>query len=71
MLQVAAGVAIGLPVTFWAGRLLQSTLFEVSGYDAVVLTGGILVLVASATIAELIPARRAAAMDPAQALRVE
>jgi ABC-type lipoprotein release transport system permease subunit len=58
-------------VTFWAGRLLQSTLFEVSGYDAVVLTGGILVLVASATIAALIPARRAAAMDPAQALRVE
>jgi predicted permease len=71
MLQVAAGVAIGLPVTFWAGRLLQSTLFEVSGYDAFVLTGGILVLVASAAIAALIPARRAAAMDPARALRVE
>ena len=71
LLQVAAGVAVGLPLTYWAGRLLESTLFGVSGQDARVIGAGIVLMVAAATLAAVIPARRAAAMDPARALRVE
>ena len=69
--QVAIGVAVGVPATVWAGRLLQSQLFGVSGHEPAVLVGGVIVLVLSATIAALIPALRAAAMDPARTLRIE
>jgi macrolide transport system ATP-binding/permease protein len=69
--QVAIGVAVGVPATVWAGRLLQSQLFGVSGHEPAVLVGGVIVLVLSATIAALIPAQRAAAMDPARALRID
>ena len=71
LVQVAAGVAIGLPLTYLAGRLLQSTLFGVSGHDVRIAGAGVILLVAAAAVAALIPARRAAVMDPARALRVE
>ena len=69
--QVAVGIAIGLPAAFAAGRLLESQLFGVSGHDARALAGGTAVLVVSALLAALIPARRAATMDPVKALRGE
>ena len=71
LLQSAIGLAIGIPVALAAGRLLAHRLFHVSGYDPVVLCGASCVLAACALFAAVIPARRAARLDPMQALRVE
>ena len=71
LVQLAIGVAIGLPAAFVAGRLLQARLFGVSAHDPLVLTAGLTLLAASAIIAALLPARRAASMDPVRALRLE
>ena len=71
LMQVAIGVAIGVPAVFLAARLLRSTLFGVSEHDPVVLATALGVLGPSAVAAALIPARRAATMDPVKALRVE
>jgi macrolide transport system ATP-binding/permease protein len=70
-LQLAVGVALGLPAAFAAGRLLESTLFGVSARDPLVLGAGLAVLGLAALIAAVIPARRAAAMDPVRALRLD
>jgi macrolide transport system ATP-binding/permease protein len=71
LVQLAIGVAIGLPAAFIAGRLLQARLFGVSAHDPLVLTAGLTLLAASAIVAALLPARRAASMDPVRALRLE
>jgi macrolide transport system ATP-binding/permease protein len=69
--QLAIGLAIGLPATLAAGRLLQSQLFAVSPSDPVVLLGACGVLSVAAALAALVPARRAASLDPVKALRVQ
>jgi macrolide transport system ATP-binding/permease protein len=69
--QLGIGLAIGVPGALAAGRLLQSQLYEVSGADARVLIGGLIVLALSGIAAALIPARRAASLDPISALRNE
>ena len=71
LVPVVAGVAIGLPVAFIAGRFLQAQLFGVTGHDPLVLGAGVALLAVSAGIAALLPAGRAAAMDPVRALRIE
>lgn len=50
---------------------MRSLLFEVSPGDPVVLVGAALVLLVVALAASYVPARRAAAIDPAEALRAE
>jgi putative ABC transport system permease protein len=66
-----AGCAIGLLGAAAASRLLQSLLFGVSPFDPLVLTlAGIFVLLL-ALAASLLPARRAASVDPMQALRMD
>ena len=69
--HLAIGLAMGLPAAFAAGRLLQSVLFGVSGHDPGVLAAAVAMLVCSATVAALLPARRAASIDPVRALRSE
>jgi predicted permease len=71
LMQVVIGIAIGVPAVFAAARLLRSTLFGVSEYDPAILATALGVLGLSAVVAALIPARRAATMDPVKALRVE
>jgi macrolide transport system ATP-binding/permease protein len=71
LVQLAIGVAIGLPGAFVAGRLLQTTLFGVSGHDPGVLLAALAVLALSSLVAALLPAQRAATMDPVRALRME
>jgi predicted permease len=71
LLQLAIGIAIGLPAAVVAGRLLQSNLFGVSAHDPVSLALAIASLGAAAIFAAIIPARRAAGMDPVRALRLE
>ena len=69
--QLAVGILLGLPAAFVAGRLLQSTLFGVSGRDPLVLGAGLAILVVATAAAALVPARLASTMDPVRALRVE
>jgi predicted permease len=71
VVQVAAGGALGLPAALLAGRFLETRLFGVSPYDPIALAAGVVLLGLSAAIAALLPAGRAARMDPVKALRVE
>lgn len=71
LVQVAGGVAIGLPAAFIAGRFLQARLFGVAAHDPLVISAGLALLALSAGVAALLPAGRAARMDPVRALRIE
>jgi putative ABC transport system permease protein len=66
-----AGCGLGLMGAAAASRLLDSLLFEVSPFDPLVLTVSAVLVVLLALAASLIPAQRAAAIDPMQALRAE
>jgi len=68
---VAAGVAVGLVAAVAAARLLGDALFGVSTHDAGVLTIVTAVLLGTAFVANGVPARRAARIDPMTALREE
>jgi ABC-type antimicrobial peptide transport system permease subunit len=70
-LQTVLGLAIGIPVALLCVRFVKTQLFEVTNADATVMAGAILTLAVAACIAGLIPARRAASIDPARALRME
>jgi putative ABC transport system permease protein len=69
--QVGIGLLIGTAAMFLVGRAMASQLFGVKAYDPVVLSVTVLVLVASAFVAAVIPARRAAGVQPMSALRSE
>ena len=71
MLQAGIGLAIGVPVALLCVRYVQSQLYSVAGHDIGVLALAIATLSASAFAAGLIPARRAASIDPVKALRTE
>jgi len=66
-----AGCAVGLLGAAAASRLLQSFLFGVSPFDPLVLAVAGVVVVMLALAASLLPARRAASIDPMIALRAE
>jgi ABC-type antimicrobial peptide transport system permease subunit len=68
---VAIGAAIGLPLALGAARLLRALLFGLSSADPVTMAGVTLLLATVALLASLIPARRAASVDPVVALRAE
>jgi predicted permease len=67
----AVGVALGLLLFLATRRLLAALLFGVGAADPVALLGGSAVLAAAVLLASWIPARRAARVDPATALRAE
>ncbi|HTV55819.1 MAG TPA: ABC transporter permease [Terriglobia bacterium] len=71
VLQLGLGLAIGIPVALAGGRLLSSQLYAVKSYDPVILATAGVVLTACALMAGFVPARRAASIDPMQALRTE
>jgi ABC-type antimicrobial peptide transport system permease subunit len=58
-------------LTLGAARFLQHQLFGISTSDPATLASAVLVLAGCAALAALLPARRAAGIDPMQALRVE
>jgi ABC-type lipoprotein release transport system permease subunit len=66
-----SGCAIGLAGAVAASRMLGSFLFEVSPLDPLVLLLSAILVLLLALAACLRPARRAAAVDPMQALRAE
>jgi putative ABC transport system permease protein len=68
---VLCGLAAGALGAAVAARWIKSFLFEVSGADAATIAAGAAILLAVAAIASVIPARRAARVDPLRALRTE
>lgn len=70
-IQVAAGLALGIPAALYAGHLMKSMLYNTASYDAAALVGAPLVLVLCAALAGYIPAHRAASIEPMRALRTE
>jgi putative ABC transport system permease protein len=69
MTMTTVGVLVGLAGSAVAVRLLRTMLFRVSIYDPSIFTAAAIVLVLTALAACLIPARRAARLDPLEALR--
>ena len=70
-LQVAIGLGIGIPAAILAGRGITAQLYDVKPYDPPVLAFATFLLGLAALIAAAIPARRAASVNPTQALRSE
>ena len=70
LVPVAVGAGVGLAVAVALGRVMSGLLFDVGAGDPLTLGGVILTLLASATLASYLPARRASALDPASTLRV-
>ncbi len=70
-LLVAAGCAIGVPLALAATRVLGSLLFGVETSDPLTHASAVAALVAAGTVGAWLPARRAAQVDPAVALRAD
>lgn len=70
-LMTVVGCVAGLAAAIGFGQLAQSLLFEIKGYDPVVLVSSAVVLVLVAICAGLVPAHRASRLDPMRALRYE
>ena len=71
MSTVCAGVGLGLIVATVVSRWLTSMLFGISATDPITFAGAALLLAAVAVVATLVPAHRAANLDPTVALRAE
>lgn len=71
LVQALIGLVIGVPVVFLCVRYIKSQLYQFTALNLAVLGGAILVLGVAAIIAGIIPAKRAASIDPVRALRVE
>ncbi len=69
--QVGIGLALGIPAAIGGGRLMSGQLFGVKPWDPVMLALATLLLLFAALLASLIPAGRAAGVEPMVALRTE
>jgi putative ABC transport system permease protein len=69
--QVGVGLLVGIPAAIGAGKLIADQLFGVKAWDPVMLGGATLLLGLAALVAAIIPAQRAASLDPVVALRAE
>jgi predicted permease len=66
-----AGIVAGVGASLMLTRLVKSMLYGIQPYDPLTMAGGILILLAVALAASWIPARRAARVQPMEALRHE
>ena len=71
LLLVVGGLVVGLPVAFFASRLIASQLFQIKPWDPITFLGACALMMVATMAASYIPARRAASIDPLQALRTE
>jgi macrolide transport system ATP-binding/permease protein len=69
LVVAAVGITIGAGASLALGRYVRALLFEVSAADAVSLAVAAALMLAVAVLAGVLPARRAATVDPAVALR--
>jgi putative ABC transport system permease protein len=65
----AAGVAVGLPLAWWLGRFVSAQLYGVKPGDPLTIASAVVLLTGVAMLAGLLPALRAARLDPTRALR--
>jgi putative ABC transport system permease protein len=69
--QIGIGLALGIPAAIGAGRLMHNQLYGVEAWDPIWLALATLLLCAAGLLASVIPASRAAGVDPMRALRNE
>jgi putative ABC transport system permease protein len=69
--QIGLGLGLGIPLAILAGKLMTDQLFDVVPWDPLMLSGATLLLALAALVASLIPAQRAAGIEPMIALRGE
>jgi ABC-type antimicrobial peptide transport system permease subunit len=71
LIMTAIGVAIALPSVWALGRLVESQLYGIKPTDPATIVTTTLILSSAALVAAFLPARRAAAINPTDALRLE
>jgi predicted permease len=71
VLQTGLGLAIGIPIAFWGSSILANQLYGVNARDPMVLIASTVILGVCGVLAGLVPAFRAAGIDPLRALRTE
>jgi ABC-type antimicrobial peptide transport system permease subunit len=71
LILASVAIAVTISISLAVTRALRSQLFHVSSTDATVYAIAIVIIVFIAALAGLIPARRAASIDPVRALRTE
>jgi predicted permease len=69
--QVLIGVVIGIPVAIAGAIAMKEQLFHIQEYDPLTMGAALVVLFLASAIAGIIPARRAASVDPMKALRTD
>jgi predicted permease len=69
MRLVVIGMAVGLAAAVWAGRFVDVVLYDVSATDPLTIAGAVSLIAAVAALAGCLPARRAAKVNPMDALR--
>ena len=70
MTIAGAGLAAGLIASYWAAEAVKKFLYGVKPHDAVTFVAVALLLLVVAGIASVVPARRAASVDPVMVLRL-
>ena len=71
LIMCLAGVVVGSPLAILCSRLLRSMLFGVVPGDPATFVAALVGIVVVAVVASVLPARRAASIDPMAALRYE
>ena len=71
VLLAAIGVVVAMPVTLALSRLMQGVIYGITPHDPLTMIGAAVLMIAVAALAAWIPARRAAKIDPMEALRYE
>jgi ABC-type antimicrobial peptide transport system permease subunit len=70
-LQILIGLLIGVPASIGCAQLIAAKLYQVKGWDPAVLCGVVVILGLCGLAASIVPARKAAMVNPVSALRME
>jgi predicted permease len=71
LIMLLSGIALGLLLATATGKILSGILYEVGAFDPIAFTAAPTLLAIAALVATWLPARRAAALNPVEALRYE
>jgi predicted permease len=71
LILIAAGLVVGLPLAWFGSRVMATMLYKLAAHDPVSFVAAALGVVGVSVGAALLPARRAASVEPMQALRME